>query len=88
MLLGWMEKYVCSQGMQPGRPACERFWRESVMVRHREAWSGVVALCRDKHRQKWRFAKARPEWVLRYCSKAAAFAWSRKAVAISIRHGA
>jgi integron integrase len=38
MLLGWMEKYVCSQGMQPGRPACERFWRESVMVRHREAW--------------------------------------------------
>jgi hypothetical protein len=24
--------------MQPGRPACERFWRESVMVRHREAW--------------------------------------------------
>jgi hypothetical protein len=38
MVLGWMEKFVCSKGMQPGRPACERFWREGVMVRHREAW--------------------------------------------------
>jgi integron integrase len=38
MLLGWMEKFVCSTGMCPGRKACERFWREGVMVRHREAW--------------------------------------------------
>ena len=38
MVLGWMEKFVCSKGMQPGRTACERFWRESVRVRHREAW--------------------------------------------------
>jgi integron integrase len=33
-----MEKFVCSKGLQPGRQACERFWREGVMVRHREAW--------------------------------------------------
>jgi hypothetical protein len=38
MVLGWLEKFVCSKGMCPGRPACERFWREGVMVRHREAW--------------------------------------------------
>ena len=38
MLLGWMEKFVCSNGLQPGRESCTRFWREGVMVRHREAW--------------------------------------------------
>ena len=38
MLLGWMEKFVCSRGLQPGRAACERFWREGVMARSREAW--------------------------------------------------
>ncbi len=38
MLLGWMEKFVCGKGLQPGRAACERFWKESVMARGREAW--------------------------------------------------
>ncbi len=38
MLLGWMEKFVCSKGLEPGRESCTRFWREGVMVRHREAW--------------------------------------------------
>jgi hypothetical protein len=26
MLLGWMEKFVCGKGLQPGRAACEHFW--------------------------------------------------------------
>lgn len=38
MLLGWLDKFVCSNGLQPGRAACERFWRESVKVRVREKW--------------------------------------------------
>lgn len=38
MLLGWMEKFVSAKGMVPGRTACARFWRESVMIRQREAW--------------------------------------------------
>ena len=38
MLLGWLEKFVCNKGLQPGRAACERFWRESVTSRHRESW--------------------------------------------------
>ncbi len=38
MLLGWMEKFVCGKGLRPGRAACERFWKEAVMARGREAW--------------------------------------------------
>ncbi|MCB1130615.1 MAG: integron integrase [Verrucomicrobiae bacterium] len=38
MLLGWQEKFVCGRGLQPGREACERFWREAVLARTREAW--------------------------------------------------
>lgn len=38
MLLGWMEKFFGSKGLKPGRAACERFWKESVMSRTREAW--------------------------------------------------
>jgi integron integrase len=38
MLLGWMEKFISGQGLRPGREACQRFWKESVMVRNREAW--------------------------------------------------
>ena len=38
MLLGWLEKFVCDKGLQPGRAACERFWKEAVMGRGREAW--------------------------------------------------
>ena len=26
MLLGWLEKFVCNKGLQPGRADCERFW--------------------------------------------------------------
>jgi integron integrase len=38
MLLGWMEKFIGSKGLVPGRGGCEVFWRESVMARTREAW--------------------------------------------------
>lgn len=38
MLLGWLDKFMCSNGLKPGRSACERFWRESVKVRVRENW--------------------------------------------------
>jgi hypothetical protein len=38
MLLGWMEKFVCGKGLHPGREACQRFWKEAVMVRNRDAW--------------------------------------------------
>ena len=38
MLLGWMDKFVSANDMVPGREACARFWRESVMSRQREAW--------------------------------------------------
>jgi integron integrase len=38
MFLGWLEKFVCNKGLQPGRPSCERFWREGVSCRHREQW--------------------------------------------------
>jgi integron integrase len=38
MLLGWLDKFVCSQGLQPGKESCERFWRESIKVRVREGW--------------------------------------------------
>lgn len=38
MLLGWLEKFVSSRRLQPGRKACEQFWKESVTSRHRESW--------------------------------------------------
>lgn len=38
-------------------------------------------------RQKCLFAKARPEWVLRYFSKASALSLSRKATAVWMRQG-
>ena len=38
MLLGWLEKFVCGRGLQPGRAACERFWKEAVVTRSREGW--------------------------------------------------
>ena len=38
MLLGWLEKFVCGKGLHPGREACQRFWRESVLARTREGW--------------------------------------------------
>ena len=38
MLLGWLEKFVCGNGLHPGREACQRFWKESVMARTRETW--------------------------------------------------
>jgi integron integrase len=38
MLLGWLEKFVYGKGLHPGREACQRFWKESVMVRTREGW--------------------------------------------------
>jgi len=38
--------------------------------------------------QKCFFAKARPDWLLRYFSKAAPLDLSRKATAVSIRQGA
>ena len=38
MLLGWLDKFLCSSGLRPGREACERFWKESIKVRSRENW--------------------------------------------------
>ena len=38
MLLGWLDKFLCSNGLRPGREACERFWKESIKVRSRENW--------------------------------------------------
>ena len=38
MLLGWMEKFVCGKGLQPGRGSCEKFWKEAVLARTRESW--------------------------------------------------
>jgi hypothetical protein len=38
MLLGWLEKFVCNKGLQPGRAACDRFLRASVTTRQRESW--------------------------------------------------
>lgn len=38
MLLGWLDKFLCSKGLRPGREACERFWKESIKVRSRENW--------------------------------------------------
>ena len=51
-----------------------------VRVLVRERWA--------RPRQKRFFAKARPDWVLRYRSKATALVLSRKATAVSIRQGA
>ena len=39
MLLGWLDKFLCANGLEPGRLTCERFWKESVKVRVRENWS-------------------------------------------------
>jgi integrase len=38
MLLGWLEKFVCGQGLRPGRDACALFWKEAVLTRTRESW--------------------------------------------------
>ena len=38
LLLGWLEKFVAGHDQGPGREACERFWKESVMAWSREAW--------------------------------------------------
>nr|WP_226895733.1 phage integrase N-terminal SAM-like domain-containing protein [Luteolibacter marinus] len=38
MLLGWLEKFVASHSLQPGREACQRFWREQVQTKARERW--------------------------------------------------
>jgi hypothetical protein len=26
MLLGWLDKFLCANGLEPNRAACERFW--------------------------------------------------------------
>ena len=48
MLLGWLEKFLGARGLNPGREACELFWKESVMVRNREGWQieqrGIVTV--------------------------------------------
>lgn len=38
MLLGWLTKFVAGNGLQPGREACARFWREQVQAKPREGW--------------------------------------------------
>jgi len=38
MLLGWLAKFVAGNGLQPGREACARFWREQVQAKPREGW--------------------------------------------------
>lgn len=48
MLLGWLDKFVCGKGLQPGREACALFWKEAVMAKDREGWPVAAALCRGK----------------------------------------
>jgi len=38
MLLGWLDKFACGNNLRPGRESCERFWKEQVKTRSREAW--------------------------------------------------
>lgn len=38
MLLGWLERFRVNLGLPAGREACERFWKQSVLVRPRETW--------------------------------------------------
>jgi len=38
LLLGWLAKFVAMHELTPGRQACERFWKESVLSRPREGW--------------------------------------------------
>jgi len=38
MLLGWLEKFIASRGLSPGRDACERFWKEQIRAKLREKW--------------------------------------------------
>jgi len=38
MLLGWFDKFLCANGLEPDRGACERFWKEAVKARVRENW--------------------------------------------------
>lgn len=38
MLLGWLDKFLCSNGLRPGKGACDRFWKESIKAKLRESW--------------------------------------------------
>lgn len=38
MILGWMERFRARHRLSAGREACERFWREQVLVKPREKW--------------------------------------------------
>jgi hypothetical protein len=38
MLLGWLESFRSRQHLEAGRAACERFWREQVLIKDREPW--------------------------------------------------
>lgn len=38
MLLGWLDKFLCSKGLRPGRDGCQRFWKEAIQARQRESW--------------------------------------------------
>ena len=47
MLLGWLETFRARQGLEVGRGACERFWKEQVKSKLRlgwqlEQWSGAI----------------------------------------------
>lgn len=52
----------------------------------REESAGFAYAC-GVHSQKCFFAKARPEWGLRYFSKPMALSLVRKAMAVSVLHG-
>ena len=39
MLFGWLEKFIATYGLTPGREACTRFWKEQVRAKPREKWS-------------------------------------------------
>ena len=38
ILLSWCEKWRIKNGIEPGRPAAEQFWRAQVRSKPRESW--------------------------------------------------
>ena len=51
LVLEWFENFRMRHEMVAGRESARHFWKTEVIRegREREKWSGVVALCRDKH---------------------------------------
>jgi hypothetical protein len=51
VFLEWFENFRLRHELAAGREAAKVFWRSEVIREdhEREKWSGVVALCRDRH---------------------------------------